>query len=809
MAVGEQGVRRLDLGEARALVAVPTRGPAWVLVEEGFTLAREHEIESLFAVANGYVGTRGSLAEGSPLSAPATFIAGVFDLLPPWHLPQLVTVPDWLRLRAVVNGSPIRLEDGEILEHRRALDLRQGILWREWRQRDPTGRVTHIRGLRLASLADRHLLLQVVTLTAENYSGRVLLESRIEGPPAEDAAAVTFTRLPFPLAPTGLTPRVAAHSSQRAVLSMRTASTGIVIAFASATRIAIAGEESAPAEVAVASGDDRLSERWAVDVQIGTTYRFERIVAVFTSRDTEHPADTASDHVERAVARGGAAPVVAAHTSAWSARWRGAAMTVDGDAGAQRALRFAAYHLIGAANPDDERVSVGARALTGHTYGGHVFWDTEIFMLPFYLLTHPPTARTLLMYRHHTLPGARAKARAFGYRGALYPWESADAGVEATPPYGWLPDGRMVEIRTGLEEHHISADVAYAVWQYWRATGDDAFLLAAGAEILLDTARFWASRGALEADGRYHIRRVIGPDEYHESVDDDAYTNLMAQWNLERGVETARCLEARWPGRWRELSERLALTAGEIEEWQRLSDAMYTGFDSATGLYEQFRGYFALEDVDLASYEPRTAPMDVVLGPERLRHTQIIKQPDVVMALHLLWDRFPHQVREANFRYYEARTSHGSSLSPAIHALVAARLGDRELAARYFRQAAEIDLANNMGNAAGGVHAGALGGLWQAAAFGAAGLRLRDDALVIDPHLLPGWSALRFPIEWRGQTLNLVTYEDPPRIDVQIAGDSAVPIAVADGPAVPLSPGCRCTIERTSDGWGAWREVPR
>jgi len=252
----------------------------------------------------------------------------------------------------------------------------------------------------------------------------------------------------------------------------------------------------------------------------------------FARGDARHdPGDSARLALTRA-RRVGWPGVVASHAEAWGRRWEVGDVAVEGNDAAQRALRFAVYHLVSAANPEDERVSIGPRGLTGDAYLGHVFWDTEIFLLPFYTLTWPEAARALLMYRYHTLPAARAKAARLGYRGALYAWESADTGDEATPPHVVGPDGMVIPILCGTQEQHISADVAYAVWHYWQATEDTAFLLEAGAEIVLETARFWASRATLEDDGRFHIRRVIGPDEYHESVDDNAYTNVLARWNL-------------------------------------------------------------------------------------------------------------------------------------------------------------------------------------------------------------------------------------------------------------------------------------
>jgi kojibiose phosphorylase len=454
--------------------------------------------------------------------------------------------------------------------------------------------------------------------------------------------------------------------------------------------------------------------------------------------------------------------LVDAHRAAWQERWSRDDIRIDGDAAAQQALRFAAYHLISAANPHDERVSIGARALTGPGYRGHVFWDTEIYMLPFFILTDPPAARALLMYRYHTLPAARANAARHGQRGARFAWESADTGEEVTPRLVIAPDGEVVPIEVGEREQHITADVAYGVWCYWHTTGDDRFLCDAGAEILVETARFWASRAQAEHDGHYHIRGVIGPDEYHVAVDDDAFTNGMAQWNLETAATLIERFCAQWPEESRALSSRLHLAADEARSWREIASRFYTGFDPETGLIEQFQGYFRLEEIPLPPFTDRAAPMDVLLGRDRIARSKVIKQPDVLMLLYLLWDRFTPAVREANFRYYEPRTAHGSSLSPSIHALMAARLGDREMALRHFRQAAEIDLADNMGNASTGVHIASLGGLWQSVIFGFCGLSLSPHGPQLRPCLPATWSRIRFGAEWKGH-----------RYRADVRGDSA------------------------------------
>jgi trehalose/maltose hydrolase-like predicted phosphorylase len=500
---------------------------------------------------------------------------------------------------------------------------------------------------------------------------------------------------------------------------------------------------------------DERRGSWSWKSRAGQIVCFDRAVAVVRS-DTlgRDPGKEARDRLDVARHLGWRA-VLARHEAAWGNRWHCSDVEVDGDAAAQQALRFAIYHLNSAANPADERVSIGARALTGDDYHGHVFWDTEIFLLPFYTLTWPEAARALLMYRFHTLDAARAKSVRMGWRGALYAWESADSGDETAPEQVIGPDRQVIDILSGKEEQHISADVAYAVWQYWQATRDEEFLRDAGAEIILETGRFWASRALPEADGYRHIRDVIGPDEYHEHVDDNAFTNVMARWNIRRAIDVAALLRERWPEGWTNLSNRLGLDDTELNQWRLTADTIATGLDPKTGLFEQFAGYFALEEINLADYEGRSVPMDVVLGRDRTQRSQVIKQADVVALLGLLPEEFVGDAGTTNFHYYEPRCGHGSSLSRTMHGFVAARLGYSALALRYFRQAAAIDLADTHVAIDGGVHIAALGGVWLTAVFGFAGLSLRSDGVAIDPQLPVGWQSLGFGLQWRGRRVKI------------------------------------------------------
>jgi kojibiose phosphorylase len=409
----------------------------------------------------------------------------------------------------------------------------------------------------------------------------------------------------------------------------------------------------------------------------------------------------------------------------------------------------------------DNRVNIGAKTLSGFGYRGHSFWDTEIFMLPVFTYTAPHIARNLLTYRYARLPAARAKAAANGFEGAQFAWESADTGEEVTPT--WVPHfndrAQLVRIWTGDIEIHISADIAYAAHQYWVATGDDEWFSRQGAELILDTARFWGSRAEWKpATQRYEYTDVIGPDEYHDHVDNNPYTNRMAQWNLETALEALTWLQRHDPARAAELTERLDLSPARLAHWREVIDRLYVP-RSPEGIYEQFDGYFQRRDIDLASLEPRTRSVQEVFGIEGANATQLIKQPDVLMLMYLLRDDFSEPALHCNYAYYTPRTDHtfGSSLGPAIQAIMACRVGRPDEAYEHFMRAARADLHDVRGNARDGIHGASAGGTWQAVVFGFAGLRVTSTGWSTEPCLPSHWRRLRFHFIYRGrpQTVEL------------------------------------------------------
>src|SRR5215212_8173533 len=483
----------------------PVGDAAWTVEVIGFDPLAERSVESWLTVANGRSGSRGSLEEGSEESDPAIYVAGIFGSSGAGR--TLVNGPEWTRLHPRLGNEPLDLDRGTMLEHRRLLDLRNGMVFRYWRQELPSGVTATFMSVRFASLADRAIL--VLEATLEPADAKPTLADGVPPPPDTQALA-----------------RAEAHLDEDAA-------------------------------VVNVWGRDGGSAAFAIDTDEGEG-RLVRIVALERSARGDPPADEARRSLDSARRRG-AAELVDRHRAAWAERWRDADVAIEGDLELQRAFRFGLFHLISSADPDSDLASVGARGLSGPGYKGHVFWDTEVFILPFFTYTHPPSARSLLAYRYRTLDAARARAASLGYRGALFAWESADTGEDVTPTEAIGPDGRRIPILTGEQEHHIAADVAWAVWRYWEATGDDEFLAEMGAEIILETARFWASRARVDAGGTSHIDKVIGPDEYHEGIHDNAFTNVMARWNIERGLELEAILPTIDPSRWRTLCQRLDL----------------------------------------------------------------------------------------------------------------------------------------------------------------------------------------------------------------------------------------------------------
>lgn len=762
----------------------------WLVQESGFDLERANFHETVFTVGNGRIGTRGSLEEGHRGQLSGTFLNGVYD---GHDVPviDLVNAPDWLDTAVFVGGVRLDVDTCRVVAHRRTLDLRDGLLHRTTVFEDRAGRRTRLDTVRCVSMADRRVCALRVEVTPDNHSAEIRVATGLDGDRRN------LERLPLYPDDTVFAPETrwekwarARHLQETArsaddvlYLEMRTIDTGVDLGYAAVTTY-----DPPPQHRSVRQRSERITEETVHRGAPGATVRVDKLVVICTSRDPGAdgtPHDRCRAVVADLPAAGGFDAVVARSRAVWRRLWDECDCAVVGNARYTRALRFCVYHLLIAANPDDPTVSIGANGLAGERYRGHVFWDVEIFLLPFFVLTQPQTARALLSYRHHTLDGARCNAREHGASGARYAWESADSGREECPRFS-LDGAHRFWARE--EEVHVTADVAYGIVRYVEVTGDHDFLRDRGAEVLFETSRFWVDRVEPTDGGTYALRQVMGPDEFHSHVDDNAYTNRLVRWHLEQAARLYDELRDHHP----ETLTRLAATIGvrpeERDRWQEVA-ARLVEPRRDDGVIEQFAGYFDRDDVPITEWDENAMPR----YPPGLHHfncetTKLLKQADVVQLLYLLPDGFDAATTKANFDYYEARTLHKSSLSPSIHAIMGIEVGDTTRAVQYFERSAFVDLSDNQGNSAKGMHIASAGGTWQILVNGFGGLRISRGRVTLDPWLPDGWDGIRFRIRWHGRPLHVTV--DRTHVELRLGGPAGgTDEVVVSGEVVSLTAG--------------------
>lgn len=706
----------------------------WVVTETKFEPERLSHFETIFTQGNGYLGTRGSLEEYYPGQEATTFVHGVFDDVP-ISFTELANLPDWTELEIWLDGERFNMLEGQLLHYQRQLDLRTALLTRELRWKSPHGKVSHLVFSRFASRANEQLCALKLEITAENYTGKLEVHSALN----DEVSNQQFKHWDW------LGQQVDKHG-----ISLELVTRKSKLPLAMRQVIQFEGELEARTSLDLRNHPTEALTANLIRGKPASLTKFVAIEADPFEEGNHQKVSTAK------LAKMSFEQEFKRHAKLWQADWRQADVVIEGDEEAQLAMRFNIYHMLIAGPRHTERVNIGAKTLSGYGYRGHAFWDTEVFMLPFFIYTFPQIGRNLLSYRYHNLPGARRKAAANGFAGAQYPWESAATGDEVTPT--WVPDPKdrtkLIRIWTGDIEIHISSDIVWAILQYWKATGDDDFMLRRGAEIILETSKFWDSRFEWNpSHKRYELTNVVGPDEFHDRIDNNAYTNYLAVWQIRQAAEVVAWLEAHPDPYARQLLERLQVSNIVLADWLKKSDRVFLPDDPKSGLIEQFDGYFELEDIRFEDYPGRTESMQSILGIEGVAKTKILKQPDVVMLLALLPDQFGQKYFQANYDYYTPRTDleYGSSLGPSIQTIMAVKCGDIENAYENFMRAARADLKDVRGNASDGIHGASAGGLWQAAVFGFGGLQFADDGWKVEPKLPAHWTRLEFRFYWHGK----------------------------------------------------------
>ncbi|MDM3850795.1 MAG: beta-phosphoglucomutase [Aphanizomenon gracile PMC627.10] len=723
----------------------------WILTETQFNPEYLHSRETIFTIGNGYLGTRGTFEEGYPRALSATFINGVYDDVPVVYT-ELVNCPDWLPLTFIIEGERFRLDQGTTLKYHRQLDLHHGILSRCLRWCSPNGKVIDIHFERFASLADEHIVGQRCQITPVNFDGLIEIQASVNSY-SENQGFNHWERLDQN------------KITQGFWLHSRTRSSRIDVGIAA--KINISGTNS-DLQINTTPGYPSLNA--TVIGQIQQTITIVKIVSIFTSNEITEPVAAAK---EKLVSLPDYITLIDANAQAWDTVWQQSDIMIEGDMTAAFAVRYNLFQLLIAAPRNNHQVSIPAKTLSGFGYHGHIFWDTEIFILPFFTFTQPNLARNLLSYRYHTLPGARRKAAHYGYQGAMFAWESAVTGDEATPRWSLRSDFYAEDIRIWCRDReiHISADIAYAIWYYWQVTEDHEWMRDYGAEIILDTAIFWSSRVEFNPHLEcYEIRGVIGADEYHESVHNNCFTNRMVQWHLEKALFIYNWLHSTFPEVAIKLEQKLQITSEVLTHWREIITKILMLHNPETLLIEQCEGFFQLDNINLAAYEPREKSIQIILGMEKTNQGQVIKQPDVLMLLYLMRESadFPYNqsTLQANWDYYAPRTdiSYGSSLGPAIHAILAADLGKLQEAYECFMQAAIVDLEDKRGNTQDGIHGASAGGIWQTVIFGFGGIQLRENDLIANPRLPPTWTRLKFKLQWHGKWQEFDLRQELPKV---------------------------------------------
>lgn len=718
----------------------------WLLSRSGYRKQpKQLQInETLMTIGNGYLNIRGSLEELPPGSYRGMYINGIYDRSEA-DVEELVKCPVWTDVSLWIGGWKVSLPDCKVVRHEQMLDMRKGILHRKSRFRLPDGKIVTFATSKLVFLHKVHWGYMRVRIVPENFSGEIRVLSGLNGEvlnrgffPGEKLKHLHLERIE--------------RGRDLMYLEMKTREHAIRVSCAASWRIVNHDRDSVKWEPRIYG--EKFTSEMTLQVEKGVSYEFEKYAVVYTSR--EIPEDRMFKGTIcglKSFLRNGAYREIGDHVDLWEKCWRQADIVIEGDRTAQRAIRYNMYQLL--INGPRKTGSISAKFLSSEGYLGHVFWDTEIFIFPFYLYNFPAIAKNMLMYRYATLPGALKNAEKTGFKGARYGWETATSGEDVTPRFASKLERTIRLIYTGTEEDHIVSDVIYAVERYFRVTGDEDFLLGYALEMVFQTARFWQSRVTASGDV-YEIKTVIGPDEFHEHVDNNAYTNFLVKWHLKLAATLFEYFSRRKVREFSALCRRLALRKDEVRQWAEISNKLKFSIDDDSGLIEQFDGYFGLKDFVITRHDRKGRPvLPQGVNYRNIQKTRLIKQADVLMMFLLFPHAFGDDVKLANYNFYEKRTLHKSSLSHCTHAMVGLAVGNRQHAYRYFMKTAQVDLENLHGNTELGIHGAAVGGTWQTIVRGFGGLTLKSDRIVLKPWLPKKWKRLLFKVHWRDRMIRL------------------------------------------------------
>lgn len=730
---------------------------AW-RITEGHVETRHHLGETLFALGNGYIGLRGTPEEQEQgpagVALEGSYLNGFFES-EPIQYPEnafglartnqfMVNVPNAKCIQVWIDGEAVDLRQGSISNYQRFIDFRTGVLSRSLDWCSPNGRKIRLHSERLVCFENKHLFAIDYQVTPLNFSGVVRLVSAIDGE-VNNIAAGDDPRVGSAVSGPILTQIAAQQSGDFSAMLHATHNSGFQLATAMLNHVQSAGAVSSKL---VANGQ-RVEQHFEINASPNQLIRLSKYCSYYSSRD--FPEATLQTYsrltLEQAQARGFAA-LVKAQQAYLDDFWAQADVQIIGDEALQQGIHFNQFHLLQSVGRDG-KTNIAAKGLTGEGYEGHYFWDTEIYIFPFFLYNKPEIARKLLEYRYQYLPQARQRARQMSHTvGALYPWRTI-AGEECS---AYFP--------AGTAQYHINADIAYSIKLYFEVTGDIEFMLQQGAEIVLETARLWIGLGHFseqQTDGqvRFCINEVTGPDEYTAQVNNNYYTNAMAKMHLGFAAQLVELLSAKYPQDWQRVAHLVAYQDKEAEVWQRAAQLMYLPYDVTRQIHEQDDSFLSKKVWDFAATPKENYPLLLHYHPLVIYRHQVCKQADVILALLLLSDQFKLDDKRRDFDFYEKVTTHDSSLSTCIFSIIAAEVGYDDKAYDYFMQTARLDIDNTHGNTHHGVHTAAMAGTWLGVAYGFAGMRIKHGLANFAPMLPKKWQQYRFHVHLANALLSV------------------------------------------------------
>ncbi|SCY89658.1 glycoside hydrolase family 65 protein [Alkaliphilus peptidifermentans] len=724
----------------------------WNIIEDEFKIENNYRNETIFSLGNGYIGFRGNIEEGfakKTEGCKGSYINGFYEsekiiygeyqyAFPLWGQTML-NIMDTQSLEIYVDGEKFTMDNGVVLDYCRTLHMKEGKLTRYLIWKSPKGRNIEIYMEKFISLHNSHLSGFRLKLTPLNFTGKVKIVSSINGNVTNknlrDKALITLDK--------GVDKNIL-------YMMQQTKTTKFQIACGILHEIFI-NNKSADLQASYSIEEESVTASWEIDAEENSTILVDKFICYDTNRKHEKKdnilKNVKSDLYE--ACKKGYNKLLNQHERYMKNFWDNTDIIINGDEALQQGIRFNMLQLLQSTGRDGY-TNIAAKGLTGEGYEGHYFWDTETYILPFFLYNNPDIAKALVMYRYYTLDSARQRAKELDHPGALYPWRTI--GGEETSAY----------FEASTAQYHINADVVYAIKKYYEATDDKELLLNYGVEIVWETARLWADRGGFIPlrGNKFCIHEVTGPDEYKAGVDNNCYTNYMAQMHLYYAVELDDFMKKEDLEKYESLRKRLELKDEEVQLWRRAAENMYLPYNEELGINPQDDTFIYKEPYDIESIPVERLPLVFNWHPLNIWRYQVCKQADVLLLMLLQSEKFSIELKKANFDYYEPKTTHDSSLSACVFSVIASEIGYKEFAYNYFMQTARMDLDDYNNNVNKGVHTASMAGAWMCIVNGFSGLRIYDNKLHFKPYLPDKWKSYEFKITFKNSKLRIQISKD-------------------------------------------------